>query len=137
MLWVVELLFRCLFLINAASSIGTMHSMWRQWLPSQIFHLFFVCMSLMSSMVLYFLVQEAHWGIPKVHLLLEWWVRQFPLLVPLFICLVWISVVLISSLLGLSPRVKSELVHEWAFVHSWTGSWALRCDWVPPSHIIH
>lgn len=52
-----------------ANSIGTEHWMWRWWPPSQIFPVFIVCMILMSSVVLHFLVYGIKWGSPEVHLL--------------------------------------------------------------------
>ena len=33
-LWVVKLLFKCLFFVNAVNSVGVVHWMWRWWLPS-------------------------------------------------------------------------------------------------------
>lgn len=124
MLWAMELLFRCLSLINVVNSVGAVHRMWRWWLPSLgISSLLYLHVS-MSSTMPFFLVQVASWGIPKVHSFLELlrqWVRSFPILEPLFTCLAWISLVFMSSLLGLNPRVRFELIHGWAFVHPRTG----------------
>lgn len=110
----------CVFLINAAISVGAVPWLWMWWLPSQdITSLLYLHVSKVFHGVLFF-DEVANWGIPKVHSLLGRWVHQFPLLGPLFIYLAWINVVFMFSILGLSPRVRSGLVHGWAFAHRQT-----------------